>query len=670
MSSFKPTTLADSALDPRKRVHYSTGLVLGVDEFQQEQLYFLEKDRLHQRALHGYGTVCGLAVEVKATDGGPEVVVEPGLALNPRGDVIRVCQAQCARLDEWLAGNPDQATPASPPVPFTLYVVLCHLECETDDLPVPGGPCLKDSTEPTRITETFELAFRLEHELPRQEEETAVRRFGELLRSIDITDDPEGTVTTAELIDEVRSLVPASPPMEDPVSRPLRIHSHAAETSLEAALQVWVTEVRPQLLPPDEHCACGTPGETCVLLARLQFDVVQTGEVRHAQGVEIDETDRPFLLSTRLLRELAQFGGPRSTDETPALALDDLSDVEVADSPVAGVLHWNPDRERWNAEQLALDDLKDVQGDDPPAGGLLRWNADAGHWQAARLTLEHLGNVEAATPPDGALLCWNQATYQWEAIPAPEPEPVLETDLVRIVALSWQHGKSHDFRLQLDDKEAFGLVVAFGFERPGDGGMARIGPGSLDANSFQVYCEQSEERLTSSQRIKPLSVTPVQPTFDSSGQGILQATRIDEAVAPAAAFLIDQKTIGTVRKADRVLVRILGDFVLDHGDPARALDLGFVRGQLPTGQRPGGRPVGLQGGTFESWIPRQHRVVLGGLDINRASKKALLTLPGIGPAIAQDISKHRETKPFRTVDDLRNVAKVNDSLVEQLRRLG
>jgi hypothetical protein len=46
-----------------ERVKYFYGQLLGVREFQSEQRYFLEKHRLHNRYLHGYGVVCGLAVE-------------------------------------------------------------------------------------------------------------------------------------------------------------------------------------------------------------------------------------------------------------------------------------------------------------------------------------------------------------------------------------------------------------------------------------------------------------------------------------------------------------------------------------------------------------------------------------------------------------------------------
>ena len=49
-------------LSPDLRVNYQFGLVLGVDEFEQEGLYLRERDERATRSLHGYGTAVGLHV--------------------------------------------------------------------------------------------------------------------------------------------------------------------------------------------------------------------------------------------------------------------------------------------------------------------------------------------------------------------------------------------------------------------------------------------------------------------------------------------------------------------------------------------------------------------------------------------------------------------------------
>ena len=45
-----------------KRLNYFYGQMLGVNDFRTEQAFFREKLKLHNRCLHGYGTVCGLKV--------------------------------------------------------------------------------------------------------------------------------------------------------------------------------------------------------------------------------------------------------------------------------------------------------------------------------------------------------------------------------------------------------------------------------------------------------------------------------------------------------------------------------------------------------------------------------------------------------------------------------
>jgi len=89
-------------LDPQKRVNYTFGMVLGVDEFNQEATYLIGKDHSQYRLAHGYGTICGLQVSLSSD---LEVQVSTGVAINPRGQEIRVRQKMCARLNDWLTAS-------------------------------------------------------------------------------------------------------------------------------------------------------------------------------------------------------------------------------------------------------------------------------------------------------------------------------------------------------------------------------------------------------------------------------------------------------------------------------------------------------------------------------------------------------------------------------------
>ena len=71
-----------------ERTRYFTGQLLGEADLAQEQLYFREKLRRHNRMLHGWGIVSGLDVRAGPADG--ELTVEPGYALDRYGDEIVV----------------------------------------------------------------------------------------------------------------------------------------------------------------------------------------------------------------------------------------------------------------------------------------------------------------------------------------------------------------------------------------------------------------------------------------------------------------------------------------------------------------------------------------------------------------------------------------------------
>ncbi len=331
MSDFSIAAPLQSLLEAGKRVKYSLGLVLGVDEFEQEQFYFLQRARLHNRALHGYGTVCGLRVTTDAQN--PlKILVDPGLAINPQGKEIAVARQQCADLNAWLGTHREDAALGGPfggetLRPLSLYITLGYRECETDQVPVPGAPCRSEdeTLAPARITETFDLGLSAEQLTPgpdeqrippHAEEELAVRRFGDLLRRIEIASGA-GNLSPAELADLVRALnQPAPTPVESPPTSPpqaetILLHPADAERALRGAFRVWVTEVRPGLLPTGQGCTGGPPIEAAILLARLNFVIDRTWQVvipPDSSPILIDEEDRPYLLHTRLLQEFPLLG--------------------------------------------------------------------------------------------------------------------------------------------------------------------------------------------------------------------------------------------------------------------------------------------------------------------------------------------------------------------------
>jgi len=119
-----------SAFAGVKRVNYFYGKLLTVDEFRAEQQYWLDTHRRHNRLLHGWGIVTGLAVAMSARNA---VTVEPGLALDPLGREVNL------------------TVPISVPVKAgrsPRLVVVSYCEREADPVLWAG-----DDAQPSRIEE-------------------------------------------------------------------------------------------------------------------------------------------------------------------------------------------------------------------------------------------------------------------------------------------------------------------------------------------------------------------------------------------------------------------------------------------------------------------------------------------------------------------------------------
>jgi hypothetical protein len=121
---------------PLERVRYFPGQLLLADDLTAEQEYFLEKHRRHNRALHGAGVVSGLEVSRQKDS----VVVQPGLALDCRGEEISICEPVELAF-------PEEGEKA--------YIFLSYAEKMTDPVPPAAGEDLQFS----RIEESFKLAF-------------------------------------------------------------------------------------------------------------------------------------------------------------------------------------------------------------------------------------------------------------------------------------------------------------------------------------------------------------------------------------------------------------------------------------------------------------------------------------------------------------------------------
>jgi hypothetical protein len=150
----------------RERSRFFPRQLVGADDLTQDQVYFREKMRRHNRLLHGWGIVCGALVSKDAGSKGV-AIVSPGYVLGPYGDEIMIGQENridvtkqdsvgsldCGDGDVWCGDAPRIAdnTPA--------YLAVRYVERPTRPVRVPGHGCGCDDSdcEYSRTRDCYEL---------------------------------------------------------------------------------------------------------------------------------------------------------------------------------------------------------------------------------------------------------------------------------------------------------------------------------------------------------------------------------------------------------------------------------------------------------------------------------------------------------------------------------
>lgn len=351
------TGAAPVSVDTGKRVNYTLGMLLGVDDFVQEQAYQIARRHELAREVLGYGTVRGLQVLLEPVTSPPSATrirVTPGMAWTPSGTAVCVPTEQCCDVDAWLARHTAELTPlvSGSPAAVTLYVVLSYAACLTDNVPIPGEPCRSEDElmQPSRVADGFLLELRTAP--PPQVEEDAIRDFADWLAAVPV-DTGSPPMSEADFMADLRAaalawLQPSSPGAPLPGdymfgSPPAGLAS--TDTLLRAALRLWVTELRPLWRA---RYGCGSPAGSeaasadAVLLAELQVPLLPRagGGWTTVGPVEADESRRPLLLSLRLVQELiTQNAAPEAADTVVPAQAYGLPATPGSDSAYARADH-------------------------------------------------------------------------------------------------------------------------------------------------------------------------------------------------------------------------------------------------------------------------------------------------------------------------------------------
>ncbi|MFI5177705.1 MAG: hypothetical protein ACHQO8_04040 [Vicinamibacterales bacterium] len=231
------------------RLNYFYGQMLGVREFTAEQTYFREKLKLHNRCLHGYGTVCGLEVtpkwapppcdppgEDRPAEGNPPPPEKPG---GPTPEVPPKSLVPAAEYPTPTKGGGPTTDP-HPDAPHVFVHCGLALDCEGNELVV-RAPLKVD------LVAALGGADR------------------ERLRRLPPGDRREGVTFYVSLCYCEQGLDPARPVVPDACGSTAGCEYGRFRDSVS---------VRVTLDPPkdDERCdvcCCGECGEGCLLLARI-----------------------------------------------------------------------------------------------------------------------------------------------------------------------------------------------------------------------------------------------------------------------------------------------------------------------------------------------------------------------------------------------------------------
>ena len=130
-------------MEKQKRVHYFNGRFLSAEDLQAEQDYHRDTQRRHNLILHGAGVVSGLKVSLSKDGRGPSVTVAPGHAVDPRGNLINLCEPLAVAL---------------PTPKVALLVKLRHSEVLTDPVPSTGSDA-GNETQFSRVEEGAEVVL-------------------------------------------------------------------------------------------------------------------------------------------------------------------------------------------------------------------------------------------------------------------------------------------------------------------------------------------------------------------------------------------------------------------------------------------------------------------------------------------------------------------------------
>lgn len=263
------------------RPYHATGVLLGADDFRDEQTYHRARLARALAYLAGSGTLVGLRAGIQANAAGTvhELQVLPGLAIDRLGRLIEVPRAWCLRLEPWWAARTAdelRAAHGAQGVVVDLFLRFAAVARGRTPSFAQGAFDATDATVPNRLRDAFRFDLVLRPDA-RTAPDTAVlptSRF-QVLQGVANADPADRATALADaLLDGWAQANPHAHDLARPDSLVLPpLPEHGAGLALVDTAALFLARLRiPTLQAPDEVAPGAKPDPDFAALDATRID--------------------------------------------------------------------------------------------------------------------------------------------------------------------------------------------------------------------------------------------------------------------------------------------------------------------------------------------------------------------------------------------------------------
>jgi hypothetical protein len=244
------------------RPYHATGVLLGADDFRDEQTYHRARLARALAYLAGSGTLVGLRAVVEANAAGTvhELKVLPGLAIDRLGRLIEVPRAWCLRLEPWWAARTAdelRAAHGAQGVVVDLFLRFAAVARGRTPSFAQGAFDATDATVPNRLRDAFRFDIVLRPDA-RSAPDSAVLPTSRFQVLQGVADADRATALADALLDGWAEANPHAQDLARPDSTVLPpLPEHGAGLALVDTTALFLARLTIPTLQPPEDVAPG-----------------------------------------------------------------------------------------------------------------------------------------------------------------------------------------------------------------------------------------------------------------------------------------------------------------------------------------------------------------------------------------------------------------------------